>query len=70
MGMHEGRARLGKSVKELLSRWGQARLHWNDAPSKAFETRFLTPLEMDLRQALGAMDQMAQVLQQIRRDCQ
>jgi hypothetical protein len=70
MGMHEGRARLGKSVRELLGRWAQTRTHWNDAQAKAFETRNLVPLEMDLRQAVGAMDQMAQVLQQIRRDCQ
>jgi hypothetical protein len=70
MGMSEGRARLGKSVKELMMRWAETKSHWNDAASKAFEGRFITPVELDSRQAVSAMDGMAQILQQIKRDCE
>jgi hypothetical protein len=70
MGMHEGRARLGKSVKDLLMRWNEARNHWGDSTSKAFEMKHLVPIEMDARQAVSAMDSMAQILQQIKRDCE
>lgn len=70
MGMHEGRARVGKSIKELLSRWSETRSHWDDSTAKAFESRFLQSWEQDARQAINAMDQMARVLQQIRHDCE
>ncbi len=70
MGMHEGRARLGKSVKELMMKWSEAQSQWNDSTSKAFEKRFLVPIDMDSRQAIGAMDQMANLLQKIKHDCE
>jgi hypothetical protein len=70
MGMHEGRARLGKSVKELQARWNETRSHWNDSTAKAFEVRRLVDIELDARAAFSAMDAMAQVLQQIKRDCE
>jgi hypothetical protein len=50
--MHEGRARLGKSVKELMMHWAEARSHWDDSTSKAFERRFLIPIDMDSRKAI------------------
>jgi hypothetical protein len=68
MGMHEGRAQSAKAMKDLAMRWSDTKVQWNDATTKAFEARFLTNLEMDFRQALGAMDQMSQVLMKIRRD--
>ncbi|MDP9172667.1 MAG: hypothetical protein M3O30_02220 [Planctomycetota bacterium] len=70
MGMHEGRARLGKSMKELMMRWVETKAKWDDSSSKAFETRNLVPLEMDARQAVSAMDHMGQILSQIKRDCE
>jgi hypothetical protein len=70
MGMHEGRARLNKSVKELMMRWNDTKAQWNDGNARAFEMKFLTPLEQDAKRAVGAMDHMAQVLQKIRSDCE
>jgi len=70
MGMHEGRARLNKSVKELMVRWNETKSQWNDGTSRAFESKFLTPLEQDAKTAVGAMDHMAQILQKVRSDCE
>jgi hypothetical protein len=70
MGMHEGRARLNKSVKELMMRWNETKSQWNDSNARAFESKFLTPLEQDAKAAVGAMDHMAQVIQKIRSDCE
>jgi len=70
MGMHEGRARLNKSVKELMARWNETKSQWNDGTSRAFEVKYLTPLEQDAKTAVGAMDHMAQVLQKMRSDCE
>lgn len=69
MGLHEGRGRLGKSLKELLERWGETRMSWDDSVSKNFEKTYLYPLEMDMRNAVGAMDEMSQLLSKIKRDC-
>jgi hypothetical protein len=70
MGMHEGRARLNKSMKELMMRWNETKSQWNDSNARGFESRFLAPLEQDAKAAVGAMDHMAQVIQRIRGDCE
>ncbi|HEX4123261.1 MAG TPA: hypothetical protein VHY37_00935 [Tepidisphaeraceae bacterium] len=69
MGVYEGRGQLGKSIKLLLRRWEEAKSDWDDSVSKNFEKTYLLPMELDLRNAVGAMDHMAQVLAQVRRDC-
>jgi len=70
MGVYEGRGQLAKAMKELTTRWAEAQQVWNDPMSLAFEKENLVPLEMDLRSAVSAMDHMAQILAQMRRDCQ
>ena len=69
MGVYEGRGQLGKGIKLLLRRWEEAKSEWDDSVSKNFEKTYLLPMELDLRNAVGAMDHMAQVLAQVRRDC-
>jgi hypothetical protein len=69
MGVYEGRGQLGKAIKLLLRRWEETKSEWDDTVSKNFEKTYLLPIEMDLRNAVGAMDHMAQVLAQVRRDC-
>ena len=69
MGVYEGRGQLGKAMKDLTLRWGEAKLEWDDPVSHALETDFLLPMEVDLRTTLAAMDHIAQVLQQVRKDC-
>ena len=70
MGVYESRGQLAKSMKDLTDRWSDTKMDWDDVVSENFEKRFLAPLEADLRNATGAMDHMAQLLTQIRRDCQ
>jgi hypothetical protein len=70
MGVYEGRGQLSKALKHLQMRWQEATSSWNDAASVHFEKKFLEPLEADLKTAVTAMDHMASVLVQARRDCQ
>jgi hypothetical protein len=70
MGVHEDRGALARAIKDLMTRWSETRSQWNDANAKRFEEDRLLNLERDLRMAVGAMDQMATLLQQIRRDCE
>ena len=70
MGVYEGRGQLSRAMKDLMARWAETKLDWDDAVSHKFENEFLLQLELGLRSATGAMDHMAQVLAQIRRDCE
>lgn len=70
MGLFEGRGLLAKALKELMLRWQEAKSGWDDSVADEMESEFIVPLEMDLRSAVGAMDQMAGVLAQVRRDCE
>ena len=70
MGMPEGRAALGKSVKELLMHWSETKLQWNDATAIRFEKDFIVSTEADAKMAVNAMDQMTAILSRIRHDCE
>ena len=70
MGVYEGRGQLGKLMKDLVLRWNEAKMSWDDAMSDKFEKEHIIPLETDLRNAVGAMDQMAVLLSTIRQACE
>ena len=69
MGMVESRGRIGKAIKDLHNRWTETRADWDDVSTNAFESKYIVPLELDSRQAISAMDGMAQLIMQIKRDC-
>ena len=70
MSVHEARGTLAKAMKELTTRWAEVKGNWDDVQSRQFEETYLRNLESDLRVAAAAMDQVAQVLHQVRRDCE
>ena len=70
MGVYEGRGELAKSFNLLQLRWGDVKVGWNDAASVRFEKTYIEPLGTDLRMAATAMEHIAVVLNQVRRDCQ
>ena len=55
---NEGRARVGKLVRELVNKWTELRMSWDDANSHAFEERYIRRIEEDARMAVSAMDQI------------
>lgn len=69
MGLYEGRGNLNKGLKDLMLRWDSTRSDWSDEVSEQFEKTYLEPLELSLRQAVSAMDQMAQVLSRVDKEC-
>lgn len=70
MGVYEGRGQLSKALKQLMLRWAETRGSWDDSASLYFEKKYLEPLEADMRAATNAMDHMAGLLGQVRRDCE
>jgi hypothetical protein len=57
-------------LSELMLKWEQVRLKWDDPASRAFEQEFLVPLEPVIRGALTAMDEMADLLAKAQRECE
>ena len=70
MGVYDGRATLSKAIKLLEMRWLEAKASWDDARTREFEAEFLEPLRLDLRNAVGAMDQVAVLLNRIESECE
>ena len=70
MGVHESRGNLNKAIKDLMTRWSDARRNWDDVRAEEFEGSYLLQLESDLKSTLSAMDQMAVLMHQARRDCE
>ncbi len=70
MSVQDGRGQLGKAMKMLMAHWSDTKSQWNDVMSHNFEKNRLEPMEADMRSAAAAMDHMAQILNQVRRDCQ
>ena len=70
MGLQESRGKLTSGMKDLLALWNNTKTVWTDANAEKFEQSFFVPLEMDIRTAASAMDQMAVLLMSVRRECE
>lgn len=69
MALQDSRAKLSRGIRDLMELWAATKLQWNDANSASFEENILRPLQMDLRTAGNAMDQMASLLSKIQHQC-
>lgn len=70
MSLPAGMARMERARKDLLDQWRRANQGWQDANAKQFEEHVIQAIDADLRQAVSAMQQMAAMVDQARRDCE
>lgn len=70
MGLHESRGKITGGLKDLTGLWNHTKTVWTDSNADKFEQSFFVPLEMDIRTAASAMDQMASLLTQLKRECE
>jgi|KBSMisStaDraftv2_1062788.scaffolds.fasta_scaffold483691_2 hypothetical protein len=70
MGVYEARGMLAKAWKDLSLRWLDTKVSWDDSVAHRFENDFLLPMEQDMRNCMAAMDHVATILAQVRRDCE
>ena len=70
MGVYEARGQLSKALKDLMLRWNETKMDWDDAAARAFENAVLEPLQRDAKNAASVMDSAAETLQQVRRECE
>lgn len=69
MRIEAGRGRLYDALKQLRRRWEDVEPLWTDSVRREFEEKILEPLNLIADEALRAMDRLAQVFGQVRREC-
>ncbi len=64
-----GTTRLKHAIKTLKDQWLITEATWNDKVRHRFEERYLAPLDPAIDAAVIGMFKLAEVLDQVRRDC-
>jgi hypothetical protein len=64
-----GSGRLQQAARALREHWRITEATWGDAVRRRFEERHLAPLEPAVDAAVIGMQKLADVLDQVRRDC-
>jgi len=64
-----GSTRLHQTVRALKDQWLLAEATWGDQVRQRFEERYLAPLEPAVDSAINGLQKIAEVLDQVRRDC-
>lgn len=64
-----GSNRLKQSIRALRDQWLITEETWSDSVRKRFEERYLSPLEPAVESAIYGIQKLADVLDQVRRDC-
>ena len=63
-------ARLTALTKQLQGQWQQTRQAWTDAKADEFEQRFMRELETVANLTCAGIDNLEQVLRNLRNDCE
>jgi len=64
-----GSNRLKETARALRDHWFRAESAWGDAVRRRFEERHIAPLEPAVDAAVIGLQKLAQVLDQLHRDC-
>ena len=64
-----GSTRLNQTIRALKDQWLVTEETWGDRVRQRFEERYLAPLEPAVDSAINGMQVIAEVLDQVRRDC-
>ena len=64
-----GSNRLKQTMRALKDQWLITEATWSDLVRHKFEERYLGPLDPAVDAAVNGMQKMAEVLDQVRRDC-
>jgi len=64
-----GTNRLRHAIKVLQDQWLLTEATWDDSVRHRFEERYVAPLDPAIDAAVIGMHKLAEVLDQVRRDC-
>ena len=62
--------RLVALTKELAVQWSETKNHWWDAKTREFERRYIAELLVSVDKAVTAIEQLDEVLDKVRKDCE
>jgi len=69
MSVQSSRATIAKAVQDLHTMWLTTRGSWDDVVAEEFEKKFLEAIVQDFKPAASAMDNIGNVIANMRRDC-
>jgi hypothetical protein len=64
-----GSTRLSQTVRSIRDQWLITEATWSDSARQRFEDRYLAPLDPAVDSAINGLQKLAEVLDQVRRDC-
>ena len=64
-----GSSRMERALRLLRDQWLITEATWSDSVRRRFQERHFTPLEPAVEAARVGMQKLAEVLDQVRRDC-
>lgn len=64
------RAKLAAVTREFSVRWQETRELWRDSKRDEFEERYMKNLLANVERAIGALDQLNEVVTKARKDCE
>ena len=64
-----GAGRLQDATKNIHLRWEQTKEVWNDARRAEFDTKYMEPLDPQVRMTLDKLRRLAQVFHQAGQEC-
>jgi hypothetical protein len=68
--LHSSASRLQKSARRLKERWIETKELWDDPVSREFQEKVLEPIDQQVRLALAAIHQMAEVFHDAEQNCE
>lgn len=69
MSFQTSQANLVDALKQLRLRWARVRERWDDPRSAEIQREFIDALDPIVRAAISAVDHVAELSAQARRDC-
>ncbi len=70
MSMGGNQGRLVGLTRDLLLDWTETKNYWHDMKSDEFERRFMSELSVHVNRAVLVLEQMDELLQKVRKDCE
>ena len=66
--LQSGVGQLQRETKRLRDAWLETKQHWRDAASREFEEKYLQPLIPNIKLALAAVHELAEVVEKAERE--
>ncbi|MBN9690146.1 MAG: hypothetical protein J0M24_07895 [Verrucomicrobia bacterium] len=70
MRLTANRMRLTALTKSLLVKWAETRETWKDDRAQQFEQLYLRELEASVDASLGVVEELDELINQLRTDCE